>query len=401
LLEENGSPGECPKRYAKIMKNGLVLVVSDKLEPFTDILMQFRKTSSYETRTIDLNGLLVPENLKELPEYGVTRCCLIIEHSIFGSNAEKIAGFMRTVLGEPFGNYLIIHGPGDTIDPASAGTPEENHYPLAGDADPTLQALNLELHVNILMKNSTLMDRLTRYISDSFKVVVYSELINRKNKEIEVLNKELEMKNKIDSLTNLFNRSTLFELLELERKRTIRDLWRLENTNPATKASPSRGAQPKLFDGAPKGYLTEHFGSFALMMIDLDNFKNVNDRYGHLAGDTVLRAFGTLFHDTRILRENDIAGRFGGEEFIAILPETNALHAMEPATRFMERFQKIDFDSGNGDHFNVTCSIGISEFHPTDKTCEDIVARADKALYYAKEHGRNQIVIYEDVFPFA
>ena len=133
-------------------------------------------------------------------------------------------------------------------------------------------------------------------------------------------------------------------------------------------------------------------------MIDIDNFKAVNDKYGHLIGDEVLRALGNLILYNHILRDNDIAGRFGGEEFIIILPETNSSNAYKPAMRLSEKFRSIAFSDNKGGTFSVTLSVGISEYNPNDKNNDDIVHRADKALYYAKKKGKGNVIIYEKTF---
>ena len=133
-------------------------------------------------------------------------------------------------------------------------------------------------------------------------------------------------------------------------------------------------------------------------MIDIDNFKSVNDKYGHLVGDEVLRTLGDIIINDHILRENDIAGRFGGEEFIIILPETNSINALEPATRLVDKFKNIAFSDNKDGNFTITLSVGISEYYPNDKTNDDIIRRADKALYFAKKHGKGKVIVYENVF---
>ena len=112
----------------------------------------------------------------------------------------------------------------------------------------------------------------------------------------------------------------------------------------------------------------------------------------------MLRTLGDLLINDHILRENDIAGRFGGEEFIIILPETNSVNALEPATRLVEKFKNIAFSDNKDGNFSITLSVGISEYHPNDKTNDDIIRRADKALYFAKKHGKGKVIVYENVF---
>jgi diguanylate cyclase (GGDEF)-like protein len=125
----------------------------------------------------------------------------------------------------------------------------------------------------------------------------------------------------------------------------------------------------------------------SVVMCDLDRFKQINDTYGHGAGDFVLRVFGERLRDT--LRETDLAGRIGGEEFLMVLPETD----MGGALPFAERLRKalaaepIPLPGGP---LEVTCSLGLAERQPGDLDAGQVLARADAALYRAKAGGRNR-----------
>jgi diguanylate cyclase (GGDEF)-like protein len=380
------------------MYNGVVIVIRNRLEGYLDIVGEFSKNSSFETKVATYKGLLGGDHAGALSDNGTLKCFILLEKSFFHKVKDELGEYVRSLTKEAFGNYLLLYG-GPKRPQAEQPSPVrmERCFFLSSEENPGTQAFYLGQHMEVLFESAMLSDRLNRYISDAFKVVVYSELINKKNKEIEILNKELEIKNRIDNLTNLYNRSALFDFLEQERKRTVRELWRLQHARPPLKVVESSDGANK-YGHEPQGTILDHLGVFTIMMIDLDHFKKINDTYGHLAGDDVLRAFGNLFLDKQILRGNDIAGRFGGEEFIVILPETNAQNAMDPAQRLSDAFGKIEFTANNGARFNVTISVGISEYNPKDQSCEEIVARADKALYYAKDQGRNRIVVYEKVF---
>lgn len=134
------------------------------------------------------------------------------------------------------------------------------------------------------------------------------------------------------------------------------------------------------------------------MMIDIDYFKKVNDTFGHIVGDLVLKTIAKVIRSQ--LREYDIAGRFGGEEFFIILPFTKIKEAKMVAERLRKATEEclIDISKANPDagikHINVTISLGIYEFKLTDNE-EDLTKQADKALYEAKNTGRNKVVIYE------
>jgi two-component system cell cycle response regulator len=126
-------------------------------------------------------------------------------------------------------------------------------------------------------------------------------------------------------------------------------------------------------------------------VLDVDHFKDVNDTAGHLAGDSVLRQLGARLEEE--VRKVDIIGRYGGEEFVAILPETSLEGGQIFAERLRERVASRAFDVGPGRRpVHLTVSIGIASFpSPQVETIEDLFARADAALYRAKSGGRNQV----------
>ena len=126
---------------------------------------------------------------------------------------------------------------------------------------------------------------------------------------------------------------------------------------------------------------------FAVLMIDLDHFKMVNDTYGHLTGDTVLAEFAVLLRNT--LRRSDVAARYGGEEFLALLPGTEESGARELAQRIRLNCEKTEFTTPEGKRLKVTVSIGAAIFEDTDESLEGLIHRADTALYQAKNQGRN------------
>ncbi len=133
------------------------------------------------------------------------------------------------------------------------------------------------------------------------------------------------------------------------------------------------------------------------LMLDVDHFKNVNDTWGHAAGDAVLRELAQRI-DSQV-RASDVAARYGGEEFVVLLPSTEVASAKLLAERIRKAISATPFDLPTGDTATVTVSIGISETHPgpddTDlKTIGDsLVARADVALYAAKSAGRDRVII--------
>ena len=129
--------------------------------------------------------------------------------------------------------------------------------------------------------------------------------------------------------------------------------------------------------------------AFAVLMIDVDNFKVINDTYGHIAGDEVLRDIGKIFQDT--LRSFDSAGRYGGEEFLVVLVDSGDENARQVAERIRQAVEEHSVIY-EGQAIKVTVSIGIALISPEDTKENNLINRADKALYAAKENGRNQTV---------
>lgn len=127
-------------------------------------------------------------------------------------------------------------------------------------------------------------------------------------------------------------------------------------------------------------------GTLSFIMFDIDNFKSINDTYGHLAGDEVLRATSDRLRN--VLRQSDTLGRYGGEEFGAILPETDLIGAQVLAERIREKVERATISHENIT-LNVTISAGISEYHERMNRHEELIKEADDALYQAKNAGRN------------
>ena len=172
--------------------------------------------------------------------------------------------------------------------------------------------------------------------------------------------REVRQQADYDGLTSIYNRQQFDKRLRIELKRHQRQ------------ASP-----------------------LSLIMLDLDYFKNLNDTYGHLAGDMVLKKVGGLLLDT--VRETDFPARYGGEEFVVILPETKEEQAWLLAERIRGAIGRTAF-SYEGNRFNVTASIGVASIKPGPLTPGDtLVLQADQALYLAKNSGRNMVCTSADL----
>lgn len=132
-----------------------------------------------------------------------------------------------------------------------------------------------------------------------------------------------------------------------------------------------------------------------LAVIDLDHFKLVNDEVGHLAGDDVLRTFARIAQDN--VRQGDVFGRYGGEEFLLVLPETSLLAALNSAERIREQVESYAWSEKL--KRSITVSIGLTQYIPGESGL-DLFSRTDTAMYMAKRGGRNQVVVEEPTVQF-
>lgn len=166
---------------------------------------------------------------------------------------------------------------------------------------------------------------------------------------------ELELAARKDPLTNLLNRRTFFELFHHDLMRSARD-----------------GAD------------------CACVMLDVDHFKSINDTHGHLAGDQALILIAEALTETA--RESDAVGRYGGEEFVVLLPNTPEDGGMVWAERARLAIESIDFH-WEGKPVSLTASFGVSKVLPQERDVQAIINRADMALFDAKTSGRNRVVL--------
>ena len=187
-------------------------------------------------------------------------------------------------------------------------------------------------------------------------IVYYMRIKQNEALEREKLLEYFEHKANTDFLTGLVSRSHFFELAEHELHRTQRNKK-----------------------------------SLSVLMMDIDFFKNINDKYGHKTGDLVLQKLADVCKNE--LREIDIIGRIGGEEFAFVLPETTASLALEVAERIRQILMNtsMQLDQQNR-QFNFTVSIGAATMTNFESTVDDLLQKADAALYQAKNSGRNKVV---------
>jgi two-component system cell cycle response regulator len=143
-----------------------------------------------------------------------------------------------------------------------------------------------------------------------------------------------------------------------------------------------------------------HGEPLAFAMIDLDGFKPINDQFGHVVGDKVLRAVGSAI--ARCVRVSDVAARYGGDEFAIILPQTPSEGSMRVCERILRTISELQIEDEHGITCNVTASLGLA-YYPADdvETPEDLVHSADGALYGAKRLGKNRFTTARPLLPLA
>ena len=129
---------------------------------------------------------------------------------------------------------------------------------------------------------------------------------------------------------------------------------------------------------------------FSLLLIDVDKFKRINDNYGHSIGDRCLQEI--IKRTLPLLRKNDMLARYGGDEFLVIMPETDKEGARKAAEKIRQTIEKIEFIYKK-DKVKVTVSIGVTQAKPGDQKPQQVFERSDMAVYQAKEQGRNQVFV--------
>jgi len=178
--------------------------------------------------------------------------------------------------------------------------------------------------------------------------------------------------------------------LEMRRIILYEKVEQMAITDGLTKAFAKRHIMERLGEEFERSM--RHNFSLAFLMVDIDHFKNYNDTYGHLVGDAVLKDIVMLLKNNT--REVDLVGRFGGEEFCVILPETAKDEARLVAERIREVIENHSFKAYD-ESTNVQVSIGVAVYPEDAKDTDEIIENSDKALYTAKNSGRNRVCVYK------
>lgn len=176
-----------------------------------------------------------------------------------------------------------------------------------------------------------------------------------------------------------------------EQLRMEAELKRLASTDPLTRTLNRRAFMERLEDEIQRA---RRYGrTLSIISLDIDHFKRVNDRFGHPAGDKVLRQFAIACTD--LLRSTDALGRLGGEEFSIAMPETDESRAMAVAERILREIEKqlITF---NNESIRITVSLGVTSTSRSGFSIYELLKHADMALYTAKKEGRNRVIFWEE-----
>ncbi|NUN61237.1 MAG: diguanylate cyclase [Burkholderiaceae bacterium] len=243
------------------------------------------------------------------------------------------------------------------------GRTAESYYPQSSDRDAFKAAIMEKGEVSdfpgqMVRKDGTVIDiSISSHAlfdhNGNFAGVegIYRDVTQRKN-----LERELQRLATTDMLTGMANRRAFLELAESTFQRAC--------------------AQ-----GEP----------LTLLMLDLDHFKAINDRFGHLEGDRVLVEFARTIKTH--LRASDTVGRLGGEEFGLLLPLTTPSEGADVAARILDAIRALELTDSTGQSYRITTSMGLSAHHPSDRNLRELLDRADQALYLAKRRGRDQIAM--------
>lgn len=204
-----------------------------------------------------------------------------------------------------------------------------------------------------------------------------------------ILNDELE--DRVAIRTAELKRINEILLAEIEeRKRMEKQLHHLATTDPLTGALNRR----HFFELAEKEFdrSKRHSREVSVILVDVDHFKETNDTYGHVAGDQLLKTIAERFINN--LRKMDIFGRYGGDEFVILLPETNIDQAHQAAERFHKAVTLDSVETSRG-MIPIQISIGVASLNNSEDM-EKLLIKTDQALYKAKEMGRNRVVVFSD-----
>ena len=209
--------------------------------------------------------------------------------------------------------------------------------------------------------------------------LLWNEILNHKKTISEILKRNIEISvATLDYLTNIKNEIKNPKLIG---EAFIGKIAEITSIDPLTKLYNRQYLFLKLKEELNR--FKRYETTFSILMIDIDNFKTINDSLGHQKGDEILAKFGNILEKSK--RELDICARYGGEEFIIILPHTD----MEESYTIAERLRLLIINKFDND--NLTVSIGVSNCPESAKTIKYLIKKADESLYKSKSMGKNRV----------
>jgi diguanylate cyclase (GGDEF)-like protein/PAS domain S-box-containing protein len=198
-----------------------------------------------------------------------------------------------------------------------------------------------------------------------------------------ILNQEGVVTHVIEYVRNITDRKRV----ELESQRFIKELETLSSEDSLTGLQNRRMIFEQLRHEVER--VRRYKAELSLIFCDLDNFKEINDTFGHMAGDGMLKTVADILR--RSVRTSDVVGRYGGDEFLLILPQTSLKSAQELAERIRILVQDTRFEMPGGVITGTTLSIGVAFYDGTETDVDALISRIDTALYVSKRSGKNQV----------
>lgn len=349
-----------------------IIIPSYESQLITNILNESKRVASHLSNTIDYkNSSLIHLNKimkRELEDFQIHKVHYFNKYGkvIYSSNKEKIGylnkhSYFHNIVAKGNVFYKIKTKGDKSFENDDISTDIiEIYLPIMEGSD-FIAAFELYYDISnelILFNNlSNKINKTTFFISLFLVFILFGVIfaLSKRNLEKEEYEKELKYLADNDVLTNTFNRRYFYNVTKI-----------LININQRENKF------------------------LSLVLIDIDDFKIINDTYGHQVGDNVLKEIALILK--KLIRKSDVLARYGGEEFIIALPNTSRLDAKNLATKLCENIENEKFHEFP--ELKITISVGISE--DRDISLDELVKKADDALYKAKEIGKNRVELFEN-----